>query len=100
MALQGQAGQDEILSRGLHVGPGPDGVLTFWSSTSDGTKNSGRLSVAKDNPPNSVCFEAEIRMGLARQVFWSDGGDGMHGKVESRTKMGLRRLAEHHYRLA
>lgn len=81
-------------------GPGPDGVLTFWSYTSDGKKSSGRLSAAKDNPPGSVCFEAEMGTGLARQVFWSDGGDGMHWMVESRTKKGWSRLAQHHYRPA
>jgi len=81
-------------------GPGPDGVLTFWSDTSDGKKSSGRLAEAKDNPPGSVCFEADMNVDLARQVFWSDGGDGMHWMVESRTKKGWSRLAQHHYRPA
>jgi hypothetical protein len=81
-------------------GPDKDGVLTFWSYTSDGKKSSGRLSEADDVHPGSVCFEAQMDAGLARQVFWSDGGDGMNWVVEARTKKGWSRLAEHHYRPA
>ena len=81
-------------------GPDPEGLLTFWSYTSDGKKSSGRLAEAEDGPPNSVCFEAQMDAGLARQIFWSDGGDGMNWVVEARTKKGWSRLAEHHYRPA
>jgi hypothetical protein len=81
-------------------GPDTDGVLAFWSYTSDGKKSSGRLADAKDGPPNAVCFEAQMAAGLARQLFWSDGGDGMRWVVEAKTKKGWSRLAEHHYRPA
>ena len=81
-------------------GPDADGVLAFWSYTSDGKKSFGRLVEAKDVPPGAVCFEAQMDAGLARQVFWSDGGGGMNWVVEARTKKGWSRLAEHHYRPA
>ena len=81
-------------------GPDRDGTLSFWSYTSDGKKSSGRLGEAKDGPPSSVCFEAQMDAGFARQVFWSDGADGMHWVVEAKTKKGWSRLAEHHYRPA
>lgn len=79
-------------------GPGEDGVLTFWSYTNDGKKSSGRLADASDMDPRSVCFEAQMDAGLARQVFWPADSGGMHWVVEAKTKKGWSRLADHHYR--
>lgn len=81
-------------------GPDKDSVLTFWSYTNDGKKSSGRLSEAPDIHPQAVCFEAQMDAGIARQVFWPAESGGMHWIVESRTKKGWSRLAEHHYRPA
>lgn len=81
-------------------GPDKEGVLTFWSYTSDGKKSSGRLSEAGDIHPQSVCFEAQMDAGLARQVFWPAESGGIRWIVEARTKKGWSRMAEHHYRPA
>ncbi len=81
-------------------GPDKDGVLTFWSYTSDGKKSSGTLSDASHIHPRSVCFCAQRDMGLARQVFWPADSRGMHWIVEAKLKKGWRRIADHHYRAA
>ena len=81
-------------------GPDKDSVLTFWSYTSDGKKSSGRLADGSDIHPQAVCFEAQMDAGLARQVFWPADSGGMHWVVESKTKKGWSRLADHHYRPA
>jgi hypothetical protein len=81
-------------------GPDKDGVLTFWSYTSDGKKSSGKLADAKDVHSGAVCFEAQMDAGLARQVFWPDDRSGMRWAVESRSKKGWNRFTEHHYRPA
>lgn len=80
-------------------GPDRDGVLTYWSYTSDGKKSSGRLSEAPDVHPLAVCFEAQMDAGLARQVFWPDEKAGMLWAVESRNKKGWNRFSLHHYHL-
>ncbi len=81
-------------------GPDKDGLLTYWSYTSDGKKSSGKLSEAKDVHPDAVCFEAQMDAGLARQVFWPDEEAGMRWAVEARNKKGWNRFTEHHYRTA
>lgn len=81
-------------------GPDKDGVLTFWSYTNDGKKSSGKLAEAADVHPHAVCFEAQMDMGLARQVFWPADSGGMHWIVEAKLKKGWRRIADHHYRPA
>jgi hypothetical protein len=81
-------------------GPDKEGALTFWSYTTDGKKSSGQLAEATDIHPQSVCFEAGMDAGLARQVFWPAESGGMHWIVEARTKKGWSRMAEHHYRPA
>lgn len=81
-------------------GPDNEGRLTFWSYTSDGKKSSGSLGDATDIHPQSVCFEAQMDAGFARQVFWPADSGGMHWIVEARTKKGWSRLADHHYRPA
>ncbi len=81
-------------------GPDKDGVLTYWSYTSDGKKSSGRLTEAKDVHPDAVCFEAQMDAGLARQVFWPDEVSGLRWAVEARNRKGWNRFTEHHYRQA
>ena len=81
-------------------GPDKDGVLAYWSYTSDGKKSSGRLAEATDVHPQAVCFEAQMDAGLARQVFWPDEKAGMLWAVESRNKKGWNRFSLHHYRQA
>ena len=81
-------------------GPGNDGVLTFWSYTSDGKKSQGRLADGTDVHPAAVCFEAQMDAGLARQVFWPDEGEGLRWAVEARNRKGWNRFTEHHYRRA
>ena len=81
-------------------GPDKDGVLTFWSYTNDGKKSSGKLADASDIHPQAVCFEAQMDMGIARQVFWPADSGGMHWIVEAKTKKGWSRIADHHYRTA
>jgi hypothetical protein len=81
-------------------GPDIDGVLTFWSYTSDGKKSSGKLAESTDIHPQAVCFEAQMDRGVARQTFWPADSGGMHWVVEAKTKKGWSRLADHHYRPA
>jgi hypothetical protein len=81
-------------------GPADDGVLTFWSYTSDGKKSSGRLAEAKDVHPDALCFEAQMDAGLARQVFWPHESEGFMWAVEAKTKKGWSRFTLHHYRPA
>jgi hypothetical protein len=50
--------------------------------------------------PQAVCFEAQMDMGLARQVFWPDEKEGMLWAVEARNKKGWNRFSLHHYRQA
>jgi hypothetical protein len=81
-------------------GPGEDGVLAFWSYTSDGKKSTGKLAEAKDIHPQALCFEAQMDRGLARQVFWPHETGGVLWAVESRNKKGWNRFTQHHYRPA
>lgn len=90
----------EVCLFGPDNGPQGDGVLSFWSFTSDGKKSQGRLADGTDIHPDAVCFEAQMHAGLARQVFWPDESVGMRWAVESRTKKGWNRFSEHHYRPA
>ena len=79
-------------------GPDKDGVLSFWSYTTDGKKSSGKLADGTDIHPQAVCFEAQMDAGLARQVFWPGGNGDMLWAVEARTKKGWSRMAHHLYR--
>ena len=81
-------------------GPDKDGVLAFWSYTSDGKKSSGKLADGADIHPQALCFEAQMEHGIARQVFWPGENGEMLWAVESKTKKGWSRLAFHHYRPA
>jgi len=96
--FKGKAAASRAYREVCLFGPDSDGTLAFWSYTSDGKKSCGRLADGSDIDPRSVCFEARMDAGLARQVFWPADSGGMHWVVEARTKKGWRRLADHHYR--
>lgn len=95
----GSAAVDGYRERAIY-GADKDGVLTFWSFTSDGKRSQGRIAVADDVHPKALCFEAQMDAGLARQIYWPDETDGVHWAVEARNKSGWRRFTEHHYRRA
>lgn len=81
-------------------GADSDGVLAYWSYTSDGKRSSGRLADGTDVHPSAVCFEAQMDAGLARQVFWPDEAEGFHWAIEARNRKGWNRFTQHHYRSA
>jgi hypothetical protein len=77
---------------------GIDGdAIRFWSFTSDGKNSTGKLADGSDVHPDAICFEAEMPAGTARMIYWPDGGNGFFWAVESKTKKGWNRFAEHHY---
>jgi hypothetical protein len=78
-------------------GVGDDGVLSFWSFTSDGKRSVGTLADATDIHPEAIGFEAQMPAGLARMVYWPAEDGGIRWAVESRNKKGWNRFAEHHY---
>jgi hypothetical protein len=78
-------------------GPDKDGIVSFWSFTSDGKRSQGRFADAADIHPKALCFEAQMDAGLARQVYWPDEDKGVRWVVESKTKKGWRRFVEHLY---
>ncbi len=77
-----------------------DGVVRFWSFTSDKKQAVGKLADVTDIHPQAIGFEAQMPAGLARQAYWPDDGDGFFWAVESKTKKGWNRFTEHHYRPA
>jgi len=74
-----------------------DGILTFWSFTSDGKKSVGHLSDGTDVHPQAICFEAQMPAGTARMIYWPDEVSGFHWAVESKNKKGWNRFTQHHY---
>lgn len=75
-----------------------DGILTFWSFTSDGKRSTGVLTSAPDIHKDAICFEAEMPAGLARQLYWPHADGGFNWAVESKNKKGWKRFTLHHYR--
>jgi hypothetical protein len=82
------------------VGVRADGVVGFWSFTSDGKRSEGTLADVTDLHPEAIGFEAEMPAGRARMAYWPAEDGGFHWVVESKTKAGWHRFAEHHYRTA
>ena len=78
-------------------GPGDEGILTFWSFTSDGKRSTGSLTAAPDIHADAICFEADMPAGRARQVYWPHHVVGFNWVVESRTEKGWNRFVEHNY---
>ena len=79
------------------IGVGDDGVVTFWSFTSDGKRSVGRLADVSDIHPEAVGFEAQMDAGLARTAYWPAEDGGFYWVVESRSKKGWNRFVQHHY---
>jgi hypothetical protein len=75
-----------------------EGVLGFWSFTSDGKNSQGRVADATDLDARAIGFEAQMPAGLARMVYWPHADEGIVWVVESKTKKGWNRFVEHHYR--
>ena len=75
-----------------------DGILTFWSFTSDGKNSQGKLADGTDVHPEAICFEAEMPAGLARMIYWPNPDGGFNWAVESKTKKGWNRFTIHHYK--
>jgi hypothetical protein len=75
-------------------GKGEDGTLACHSFTNDGKHSTGRLSDGSDVHPDAVAFEAEMKAGVARMVYWprEDGEAGFHFAVENRVKAGWNRF--------
>ena len=79
------------------IGVGDDGVVCFWSFTSDGKRSQGTMADVTDLHPEAVGFEAEMPAGRARMAYWPEAGGGFRWVVESQTKKGWRRFVEHSY---
>ena len=90
----GKGAYEETAIYGVH-----DGVLSFWSFTSDGKRSQGQLADGKDVHAEAICFEAQMPAGLARMIYWPDDAGGFHWAVESKNKKGWHRFTQHHYQV-
>ncbi len=80
-------------------GASSDGMLGFWSFTSDGKRSEGRLADAADVHPAAIAFEAQMPAGRARMVYWPlETGEGFNFAVESATRTGWNRFLRQEYR--
>ena len=93
----GGGGTDRAYQERAIIGADADGVVRFWSFTSDGKRSEGVLADVTDVHPEAVGFEARMPAGQARMVYWPAGDGGVHWVVESKTKKGWNRFTEHHY---
>jgi hypothetical protein len=75
-------------------GKGQDGTLSFHSFTNDGKHSTGRLADGSDVHPDAVAFEAQMKAGVARMIYWprEDGEAGFQFAVENRVKAGWSRF--------
>ena len=80
------------------IGVDREGVISFWSFTSDKKQSQGYLADVTDIDEQAIGFEAHMPAGLGRMAYWPDDDDGFHWVVEARTKKGWKRFTEHHYR--
>ena len=94
----GAAGAGKVYEEEAVIGPGDDGVVSFWSFTSDGKRSRGVLADATDLHPEAVGFEADMPAGHARMVYWPEADGAVRWVVESKTKRGWNRFVEHVYR--
>ena len=79
------------------IGVNPEGIITFWSFTSDGKNSEGKIADVSDIHPEAIGFEAQMPAGLARMAYWPDDQNGYYWAVESKTKKGWNRFTQHHY---
>jgi len=73
-------------------------TLTCWSFTSDGKNSQGIIADGTDVHPEAICFEAEMKAGLARMIYWPDPEGGFNWAVEAKVKNGWKRFTLHHYK--
>ncbi len=69
-----------------------NGVLTFWSFTSDGKRSIGHLTTAEDIHIEAIAFEAQMPAGTARFIYWPNEDGTISWAVESKTKKGWNRF--------
>ena len=74
-----------------------EGILSFWSFTSDGKNSRGIIADGTDVHPEAICFEAQMPSGIARMIYWPNES-GFNWAVESKTKKGWNRFTIHHYK--
>ena len=96
----GRGGSTRVYEELAVIGKGDDGVVGFWSFTSDGKRSRGSLADVTDIHPEAIGFEADMPAGRARMAYWPAQGGGFHWVVESQTKKGWKRFVEHLYRAA
>lgn len=96
----GAAGPAPAYEERALIGVRDDGVVAFWSFTSDGKHSEGALTDVTDLHPEAIGFEADMPAGRARMAYWPASDGGFHWVVESKTKAGWSRFAAHHYRAA
>jgi len=93
----GPSGAGTVYEEHALIGVRADGVVGFWSFTSDGKHSEGTRAEVTDLHPEAVGFEAEMPAGRARMAYWPATDGGFHWVVESKTKRGWSRFTEHHY---
>jgi hypothetical protein len=96
----GPSGAGRVYEEFAVIGVGDDGVVCFWSFTSDGKRSQGSMADVTDIHPEAIGFEADMSAGRARMAYWPAEGGGFHRVAESKTKKGWNRFVEHLYRAA
>ena len=94
-----QIGPDKEYRERAFFGAGEDGSLAFYSFTNDGKRSVGRLAEAADVPDRTIAFEAQMRAGLARMLYWplDDDRPGFWFAVESKTAKGWNRFLKQQF---
>jgi hypothetical protein len=93
----GPSGSGRVYEEFAVIGVGDDGIVSFWSFTSDGKRSQGTMADVTDLHPEAVGFEADMPAGRARMAYWPEAGGGFRWVVESKTKKGWKRFVEHSY---
>jgi WD40 repeat protein len=93
----GPSGTGRVYEEEAVIGAGDDGVVCFWSFTSDGKRSQGALADVTDLHPEAVGFEADMPAGRARMAYWPVEGGGFRWVVESKTRKGWNRFVDHTY---
>jgi len=75
-----------------------DGIVMFWSFTSDGKNSQGQIADGTDVHPEAICFEAQMPAGIARMIYWPNLDGSFNWAVESKTKKGWNRFTIHQYK--
>ncbi len=96
----GTVGSPKVYEENAIIGVGEQGVVSFWSFTSDGKRSTGVLTDVTDLHPEAVGFEAQMPAGIARMAYWPDAEGGFRWVVESKTKKGWNRMVDHSYKSA